>query len=116
MTKGLPLLAAMALFVVAGCDGASRGSGAANLPPANPAASTNTPSDAPPPARSTGTPTGAIPGTNPVARSQYAWKAEDNCAKNAARQFPDYTAEGQANRDRALRLCLAENNLPPRTP
>jgi len=42
------------------------------------------------------------------------WKAADVCAKKAQQASPDFTAEGNAKRDAALKQCLEQNNLPPR--
>jgi hypothetical protein len=42
------------------------------------------------------------------------WKAEDDCSRKAFKEFPDYTADSNAKRDRAMRICLATGNLPPR--
>lgn len=46
--------------------------------------------------------------------SSAVWKAEDNCAREAFHQFPDYTAESNAKRNRAMRRCLDRRQLPPR--
>ncbi len=43
-----------------------------------------------------------------------AWKKHDQCAREAAREHPDYTKDSLAQRDRAMRLCLAKEGLPPR--
>jgi hypothetical protein len=42
------------------------------------------------------------------------WKTMDNCAVQAQRAFPDFTAEANAKRDAKLKECLAGQNLPPR--
>jgi hypothetical protein len=57
-----------------------------------------------------------IPGYNPWKQSQSAWKLRDQCRRNAFRQFPDYTAESNAKRDRAEQRCLEANNLPTSSP
>lgn len=44
------------------------------------------------------------------------WKVMDNCAKQAQKAFPDYSAVSNAKRDAALQSCLNANNLPPREP
>jgi hypothetical protein len=44
------------------------------------------------------------------------WQAMDSCAIEAQRAFPDFTAESNAQRDAALKDCLARKNLPPREP
>lgn len=49
-------------------------------------------------------------------KSQKVWGEQDKCAKAAFKQFPDYTRESNANRERALQRCLVEHNLPPRAP
>lgn len=38
--------------------------------------------------------------------SQRAWKAQDNCAHEAMKRFPDYTPESNAKRDRVRQLCM----------
>jgi hypothetical protein len=57
-----------------------------------------------------------IPGYNPWKQSQSTWKLRDQCRRNAFRQFPDYTAEGNAKRDRAEQRCLESYNLPTSPP
>ena len=44
------------------------------------------------------------------------WKVMDECARKAQEAFPDFTQEGNAKRDARLKECLAQHNLPPRTP
>ncbi len=38
--------------------------------------------------------------------SQRAWKAQDACAREAFKRFPDYTEESNAKRERARQLCV----------
>lgn len=42
------------------------------------------------------------------------WRGEDECARKAHLQYPDYTRESNLKRDRAMRTCLATGSLPPR--
>lgn len=42
------------------------------------------------------------------------WRAGNDCARRAHRQYPEYTRESNLKRDRALRVCLAAGSLPPR--
>lgn len=42
------------------------------------------------------------------------WAQSDKCAASARRQFPDYTPEANAKRDRAMQQCLASNFDPPK--
>ena len=44
------------------------------------------------------------------------WSQADRCAASATRQYPDYTAESLAKRDRALQQCLSDSVLAPRAP
>jgi hypothetical protein len=44
--------------------------------------------------------------------SQSVWKLRDVCSRNANKQFPDHTSEGNAKRERAFQQCLAAYNLP----
>ena len=53
-----------------------------------------------------------IPGYNPWKQSESVWKLRDMCRRSAFKQFPDYTPEGNAKRDRAEQRCLESNNLP----
>jgi hypothetical protein len=60
-----------------------------------------------------------IPGYSPWKQSESVWKLRDQCRRSAFKQFPDYTAEANAKRDRAEQRCLEGNNLPtspPQTP
>lgn len=40
------------------------------------------------------------------------WGRMDDCAKQAAKQFPDHTPEGNAKREAARLECLRANRLP----
>jgi hypothetical protein len=54
-----------------------------------------------------------LPGQeNAFKRSERVWKLRDICARNAQKAFPDYTAQGNANRERSYQQCLEANNLP----
>jgi len=53
---------------------------------------------------------------NLLQQSQNAWRLMDACRAQARRQFPDYTVKAKAQRDRATKLCLASQNLPPAVP
>jgi hypothetical protein len=44
------------------------------------------------------------------------WQAEDICTKTAQKAFPEFTAESNAKRDKALQDCIANQQLPPRAP
>ena len=44
------------------------------------------------------------------------WAVSDRCAQQAQKAFPDFTPEAIAQRDAALKRCLAANNLAPRAP
>ena len=46
--------------------------------------------------------------------SSQLWGRQDRCARQAFRKFPDYTPQGNAQRERELQQCLAAGNLPPR--
>jgi hypothetical protein len=45
-------------------------------------------------------------------QSNVVWKAIDGCAREAAKSYPDYTAESLAKREAQRRLCLRRGNLP----
>jgi hypothetical protein len=45
-------------------------------------------------------------------QSTVVWKATDGCAREAAKAYPDYTAESLAKRETQRRLCLRRRNLP----
>ncbi len=45
-------------------------------------------------------------------QSGVVWKGIDNCARAAAKAYPDYTAEALAKREVQRRLCLRRSNLP----
>src|SRR6185437_8142440 len=49
-------------------------------------------------------------------QSETVWKGMDNCKRQAWKQYPDYTAEGNAKRAHAEKLCLSAHNLPPGAP
>jgi hypothetical protein len=53
---------------------------------------------------------------NKQKQSETAWKTMDDCKRQAWRQNPDYTPEGNAKRDEAMRLCLQANHAPPISP
>jgi hypothetical protein len=53
-----------------------------------------------------------IPGQNVWKESESVWKLRDDCRRNAFKQFPDYTVEANAKRERAERQCLEANNQP----
>ena len=57
-----------------------------------------------------------IPGYSPWKQSDAVWKLRDQCRRSAFKQFPDYTAEGNAKRERAEQRCLEGNNLPTSPP
>lgn len=44
------------------------------------------------------------------------WAQSDRCIAAATKQFPDYTTESLAKRDRAVQQCLSNGVLPPRAP
>lgn len=54
-----------------------------------------------------------LPGENPFTNSQAVWLSMDKCKRQAFQKFPDYTPEGNAKREKAVRQCLEANNLPP---
>jgi hypothetical protein len=47
-------------------------------------------------------------------RNSSVWRNNDLCARQAFKQFPDYTPEGNAKRDHAMQQCLAATPAPPR--
>jgi hypothetical protein len=49
------------------------------------------------------------------AASAQRWAQMDTCAKDAFTHFPDYTAEGLAQREAYIHKCLRDHNLPPWT-
>lgn len=53
---------------------------------------------------------------NRFQESEGVWKRMDNCKRQAWKQHPDYTPEGNAKRDQAVRQCLDASNLPPVAP
>jgi hypothetical protein len=40
------------------------------------------------------------------------WRAMGDCARAAAKQFPDHTPEGNAKREAAREECLRQRHLP----
>lgn len=40
------------------------------------------------------------------------WRRMDDCARQAAKQFPDHTPQGNAQREAAREDCLRRNHLP----
>jgi hypothetical protein len=48
--------------------------------------------------------------------SQAVWHQMDDCKRLAARQYPDYTPQSLAQRDRAAQRCLDSAHLPPLVP
>src|ERR1700722_6640488 len=52
--------------------------------------------------------------TGPGVASLQRWNSMDRCTVAAQKGHPDNTVESLAQRDAALRLCLAGGNLPPR--
>jgi len=53
---------------------------------------------------------------SPWKNSQQKWGIMDQCKRQGAKAYPDYTAESLRKRDRAVNQCLAANNLPPVAP
>ena len=49
------------------------------------------------------------------ASSAHRWEAMDNCNKDAFAHFPDYTVDGEAQREAYVRKCLRDQHLPPWT-
>jgi hypothetical protein len=45
-------------------------------------------------------------------QSNVIWKAIDECAREAAKAYPDYTTDSLAKREAERRLCLRRTNLP----
>jgi hypothetical protein len=48
----------------------------------------------------------------PFGVNEGIWQQEDRCAALAAQLFPDYTPQGNANRENYRRACLRAHNLP----
>lgn len=46
--------------------------------------------------------------------AENAWRAADDCQRQAVRKFPDATASALAKRDAYVRKCLAAGKLVPR--
>lgn len=51
-----------------------------------------------------------------ILTNQRTWQAEDRCNANAWRQYPDYTKEASAKRERAFKICQMSGQYPPRAP
>jgi hypothetical protein len=51
-----------------------------------------------------------------VLNNQRVWQAEDKCNEIAWKQYPDYTKEASAKRERAFKLCQMSGQFPPRAP
>ncbi|MGH6975716.1 MAG: hypothetical protein ACREED_01685 [Stellaceae bacterium] len=49
---------------------------------------------------------------DPRTESNSVWSVADRCAREAARLFPDYTPQGNADRENYRRACLRANNEP----
>jgi hypothetical protein len=49
-------------------------------------------------------------------QSNLVWKKQDECAKAAYLKFPDYTPQGNAAREGAMRDCDIAKGVPVRTP
>jgi hypothetical protein len=58
----------------------------------------------------------AAQASQPGTQTLKNWKAADLCAKRAQQAFPDFTPEANAKRDAQMKLCLEQQNLPPRAP
>ncbi len=57
-----------------------------------------------------------MPGYNGFNQSERIWKQMDFCKRQAWKEHPDYTREGSAERDKAVRHCLEARNAPPMSP
>lgn len=44
------------------------------------------------------------------------WKKQDECARSAFLKFPDYTPQGNADREKAVRDCDIAKGVPVRAP
>jgi hypothetical protein len=49
---------------------------------------------------------------DPRTESNSVWAVADRCAREAARLFPDYTPQSNADRENYRRACLRANNEP----
>ena len=49
-------------------------------------------------------------------QAQRVWSEMNACREQARKKFPDYTAKASAQRDRATKLCLQSQILPPVAP
>jgi hypothetical protein len=52
---------------------------------------------------------GTVPGVVPQTQGQ--WKTADQCGKDALAKYPDYTPEGNAQREAFRRTCLRNHQL-----
>jgi hypothetical protein len=57
-----------------------------------------------------------MPGYNGHSQSERIWSRMDTCKRQAWKQHPDYTREGSAKRDEAVKHCLQANSVPPVSP
>jgi hypothetical protein len=58
-----------------------------------------------------------MPGYSGSKQSALVWKRMDDCKRLAWKQHPDYTHDGSAQRDAAVKHCLeASNTAPPVSP
>jgi hypothetical protein len=57
-----------------------------------------------------------MPGYNGNNQSQRIWGRMDACKREAWKAHPDYTREGRAKRDAAVRHCMEARGLPPAEP
>lgn len=56
--------------------------------------------------------TAAPAAADPRTESNSVWAVADRCAREAARLFPDYTPQGNADRENYRRACLRANDEP----
>jgi hypothetical protein len=57
-----------------------------------------------------------LPGYSGHKQSERIWSQMDNCKRQAWKQHPDYTREGNAKRDEVVKHCLEASNTPPVSP
>lgn len=57
-----------------------------------------------------------MPGYNGYNQSQRIWRQMDLCKRQAWKEHPDYTREGSAQRDQAVKHCLNAGHAPPMSP